>query len=516
MAKPLPGIEHVIVLMFENRSFDNVLGGLYPDKTKKGTYRGLLGNETNPLNPRNVGGRSVTVFQGPAAQSTWIMPYPDPGEEYSDMVQQIFGSYSVPSGGSPAPMSGFAWNYSVQPWSISGEGWPARAPVPEDIMQYYSGDTMPATYALAQAFAVCDCWFAAAPVQTIANRVLAHCGTPSKMPGTNLSRVNNYPDYTKGLDPFNFKPPVQDTTIFELLDDAYPAGKTSAPFNWNIYYHDAPVSALCQYVYNSMESSYPNVSPFFGDFAAAVANDMLPKYAFIEPSYATHPDLYLTANSNHPGGAILPQNDPYNAEDLPPPVDVRDGERLLCDVYSALLAYPEVFKKTLLIVTYDEHGGLFDHVGPPKAKSPFSPPVDNFDYDRYGVRVPAILINPYIKPGTVYPPRQPYGPVPNPPFDHTSILRTLIEQFNLGKNMLSPILSYRVQSAPPISGIISETYTPPPPCPAIPSGPAAPTPRVPAAPPPRPPGTAPRAHSLASALVPLYRYIELKGGPRRP
>jgi phospholipase C len=516
MAKPLPGIEHVIVLMLENRSFDNVLGGLYPDLTKKGLYRGLLGTETNPLDPRKQGGSSVMVFQGSAEQSTWIMPYPDPGELYTDMVQQIFGAYSVPSGpGSCSPqMSGFAWNYSVQPWSISGEGWPAVPPIPKNIMQYYSEKTMPATYGLGKAFAVCDSWFAAAPVQTIANRVLTHCGTPSKIPNTNLSRVNNYPDYTQGYIVIN--PPVQDTTIFELLDNRYP-DKTSAcsdfdgpaayALNWKVYYHDAPLSVMCQYVYNNWCYDYwygGNVFEYASNFENDVKNNLLPKYSFIEPCYTNK--FYGTVNSNHPGGATA-ASDP-NAESLPPPADVRNGEKLLCEIYSILRANPDLFKKTLLLVTYDEHGGLFDHLGPPCAKSPFNAPVDNFNYDRYGVRVPALLINPYITPGSVYPglPRAPYAPLPDPPFDHTSILRTLIEQFELGNNWLSP----RVQSAPAINGLISGTYTQPPACPSVPSAPPSPVP------PPRPPemvqGT---PHTLASALNPLYTFIEhSKRGPK--
>ena len=71
---PLPGIEHVVVLMLENRSFDNVLGGLYPDLTATKCYRGLCGTESNPLDPA-----PVTVFHGPPDLSTWTMPYPDPG-----------------------------------------------------------------------------------------------------------------------------------------------------------------------------------------------------------------------------------------------------------------------------------------------------------------------------------------------------------------------------------------------------------------------------------------------------
>jgi phospholipase C len=422
------------------------------------------------------------------------MPYPDPGEFYSDMVQQIFGSYSVPSGPSscsPA-MSGFAWNYSVQPWSISGPGWPSVPPVPANIMQYYSQQTMPVTYFLASKFAACDSWFAAAPVQTIANRVLTHCGTPSKvLGGANLSRVNNEPDYVEDLE-IKW---VSDPTIFALLDTKY-ASPPGGPLNWTVYYGDAPISLICTYVYNHNDGYH--VTPYIGDFAYDVKNNKLAKYAFIEPTYSNK--FFGTANSNHPGGATL-AGDP-NGESGPPPIDVRDGERLLCDVYSALLANPDLFKKTLLIVTYDEHGGLFDHLGPPCATSPFNPPVQNFNYDRYGVRVPTLLINPYITPGTVYPPRQPYVPVSKPYFDHTSILRTLIKQFELGDNFLSK----RVESAAEITGIISATYTQPQPCPAVPAAaPSPPAVKVSARP----------AHSLAGVLHPLYRIMEQsKRGPR--
>jgi phospholipase C len=517
MAKPLTdAIEHVVVLMLENRSFDNVLGGLYPDRTKKGLYRGLVGNETNPRDPANPAAGSVTVFQGPATSSVWIMPYPDPGELYSDMVRQIFGSNAsvLPSGVLP-PMSGFAWNYTQQKAAPAGAGWPSVKPVAENIMQYYSGASMPVTSCLAQGYAVCDYWFAAAPVQTLANRVLAHCGTPSKMPGTNLSRIDN-PDYAKDLDKhFPPRPPVTDKTIFELLDETYPGGRAPScldPFtfhlNWKVYYHDVPLSVLCRYVYEHWcWDSFVggNVFHFHKDvgsgtnFEYDIQNDLLPKYSFIEPRYSNA--LFGTVNSNHPGGAGLDCDDP-NGDSLPPPVNVMDGERLLWEVYSILLKYPETFAKTLLIVTYDEHGGLFDHVPPPSAVSPFSPPVDNFNYDRYGVRVPAILINPSIPPGTVYPKRQGLAPVLAHPFDHTSILSTLIAQFELSGG-----LTPRVDSAPTLEGLITANTYPPPAC-APPEPEPAPETSY-EAPPARPrvSSVPTGAHSLAGVLCWLYNLI---------
>ncbi|HEX5760330.1 MAG TPA: alkaline phosphatase family protein [Thermoanaerobaculia bacterium] len=521
MAKPLTdAIEHVVVLMLENRSFDNVLGGLYPDLTKQGLYRGLLGNETNPRDPANPRAGSVKVFQGPATSSIWIMPYPDPGELYADMVQQIFGSNAsvLPSGVLP-PMSGFAWNYTQQKAAPPGAGWPAVKPVAKDIMQYYSGASMPVTSCLAQGYAVCDYWFAAAPVQTLANRVLAHCGTPSKMPGTNLSRIDN-PDYAKDLDKhFPPRPPVTDKTIFELLDEANPDGVSPcsilpdgpAHLNWKVYYHDVPLSVLCQYVYQhwcfSLDRPFGGNVFHFHDYdglgrGTNFENDIkahqLPKYSFIEPRYSNF--FFGTVNSNHPGGAGLDCDDP-NGDSLPPPVNVMDGERLLWEVYSILRRHPETFAKTLLIVTYDEHGGLFDHVPPPSAVSPFETPVDNFNYDRYGVRVPAILINPSIKPRTVYPKRQGLAPVLAHPFDHTSILSTLIAQFGL-----SDSLTPRVHSAPKLEDLITANTYPPPQC-------AAPEPApetsydAPPARPPRVSSVPTGAHSLAGVLCWLYNLI---------
>jgi phospholipase C len=527
VAKPLPDfIEHIVVLMLENRSFDNVLGGLYPELTKRGMYRGLLGYETNPLDPAKPPLGSVTVFQGPAASSIWIMPYPDPGELYSDMVQQIFGSNSsvLPSGVLP-PMSGFAWNYSGQPWSVSGPGWPSVPPVPRNIMQYYSGTTMPVTTYLAMQYAVCDGWFAAAPVQTLSNRVFTICGTPGIMPGSNppLSRINN-PDYTGPAEQGQL---VTETTIFELLDNANPAGQAppcgggtpSTPLNWKIYYHDAPLSALCQYVWDrwcifeDTGGNVFNVDDPVGSFAYDVAHNQLPAYSFIEPRYSDdNPISPGYVNSNHPGGAGIDTSN-WNGDSLPPPINVMDGERLLCDVYSTLLANKALFAKTLLIVTYDEHGGLFDHVPPGPAESPFSTPVANFNYDRYGVRVPTIFINPSISPGTVYPGlRDPDAPLARRTFDHTSILKTVMEQFNVSPDALTK----RVTDAPAIEGLFphgqADYSRPPLTCPP----PAPPSPK-PARPKVMAPGLPQRSHTLAGALGILYEHIQkgkLGGGGR--
>jgi phospholipase C len=449
MSQLLPDIDHVVVLMLENRSFDNIFGVLYPAGPG---FFGLTGQESN-YNPDPPGVGTWKVWQAPVGGSATVIPFPDPGEEFTDMNTQLFGTPNPASCPSPT-MSGFAANYARQPSSRSFPGYPSVPPVPRDIMQTFRRDNVSVSYALAETYAVSDVWHAAAPVQTISNRTFVHTGTASMKPGLNESRVNNG-DYTAGLSfrkimEGDFQPPVTDTTVFELLDKANPSGVAPActdwptsdtKLNWKVYYHDAPLSALCAYVYANWcftrlyggnVHRFHEHFHFETNFEYDIRHGILPTYSFIEPAYTS---VDYTANCNHPGGAIP---DPFdlNAQNFPPPIDVKHGETLLAEVYSALARHPQVFERTLLIVTYDEHGGLYDHMKPGSAVSPFARPVTNFNYDRYGVRVPAILINPRVgtkvfRPTDGLPTRNACGPFVTQ-LDHTSIVRTLCQQFGLG------------------------------------------------------------------------------------
>jgi phospholipase C len=191
------------------------------------------------------------------------------------------------------------------------------------------------------------------------------------------------------------------------------------------------------------------VDVFHGDFFDDVKNNKLPTFSLIEPRYQMLSATGFKApNSNHPGESM-----PVGHSDIP--INVSCGEQLLAEVFQALVANPTLFETTLLIVTYDEHGGLFDHVTPPSAPSPYpSGTVSGFDYGIYGVRVPALFINPYVTPGVFRPPYQP-PPAESLPFDHTSLLATLRDQFGL-LNSLSP----RVDLAPTFAGLIDPTASP--------------------------------------------------------
>ncbi len=374
----LANIDHVVVLMLENRSFDNLLGRLYP---KSSGFDGLAGNETN----LDGAGAPVAVWNDPGLDDQSMrIPDPDPGELWVDINTQIFGAGAP--GGAAAAMVGFVRNYLGQ----TAE--PAARYVAKNIMHYFTPDQVPVLSKLARQFAVCDRWFASAPCQTWPNRFFVHTGT-----------ANGY----ENNDPPHF--PYTMETIFNRLEEANQA--------WKIYFHDIAQSKTLAKLW-----LHADHFRFYDELRQDAASGDLPSYAFVEPRY--FPFFHLP-NDQHP------------------PHVVTLGEQLIADVYNSLRAGP-AWPRTLLVITYDEHGGCYDHVPPPPAKAPGLAIAGPFGFDRYGVRVPAVIVSPYVAPGTVL---RPGGAVP---FDHTSILATVRKRFGLG----AP-LSERDAVAPDLDDVLS-------------------------------------------------------------
>lgn len=383
----MANIQHVVVLMLENRSFDCMLGRLYPGDAN---YRGLTLLEYNNYNSTGYG-----VWNDPAMlPSTAIIPDPDPGELFTDMNTQLFGSPARPK--TPADMSGFAQSYATQP----GKGIYA----PSAVMHYFTPDQVPVISTLATTFGVCDQWHASAPCQTWPNRFFAHTGT-------SLGCVNNK----------DFSIPFTAPSIFGQLQDA--------GVSWRVYFHDMPQSILLKDVWLHAVTHYRAFSQFLAD----AQSGNLPNYSFIEPRYFA--DLF----------GVFSPNDEH------PPHNVIHGEALIATVYNALRS-SVCWKNTLLIVTYDEHGGCYDHVHPPAATPPdncVSQP-DLFAFDTYGVRVPAVIVSPWIPSGTKIR-NPPGGDGTGTPFDHTSIIRTVRDLFLNGKGQLTD----RENAAPSLVGALS-------------------------------------------------------------
>ncbi|MGC8469797.1 MAG: alkaline phosphatase family protein, partial [Acetobacteraceae bacterium] len=352
-------------------------------------FDGLAGNESNPFT--GADGRAIRV---PAANlpgldsAALTVPNPDPGELFApDINEQLFFPEPAASERTPT-MAGFVTNYARQPGVTAAN---AGA-----VMHYFTPGQVPVLSGLADAFAVSDRWHAAAPCQTWPNRFFVHTATAN-------GYVNNSPPH------FPYTMP----TLYGLLD----AGGR----DWRIYFHDVPHSL-------TLASLWPRIERFarFGaTFARDAAAGRLPAYSFIEPRYFSDPILGLLPNDQHP---------PHN---------IALGEALIAEVYNALRAGPH-WPRTLLVITYDEHGGCFDHVPPPRATPPGPPYPDGFTFDRFGVRVPAVLVSPWVAPGALL---RPVGAVP---FDHTSIIRTVREIFDLG-----PPLTARDAAAPSLLPALS-------------------------------------------------------------
>jgi phospholipase C len=371
----LSAIDHIVVLMLENRSFDHMLGFLYADAKNKSPagqpFEGLTGTESNPA----AKGPSVKVFKiGPTGKYAYFMPGADPGEGYNATNSQLFGSMNAPTP-PVATNKGFVKDFAYTLGWEATEKWSIMSgTTANSIMGIFTPAMLPVLSGLARGYAVCDHWFGSVPTETLPNRAFA-CAATSQ---------GHMDDKTK-----SYTCP----SIFGLL--------TKNGIGWAIYGYDGPPMAR----QNFPDTTDADESHFgvFTDFQAAAAAGTLPAYTFLEPEFSA------SGNSQHPN---------YN---------VALGEQLIHDVYYALRNGPS-WNNTLLIITYDEHGGCYDHVPPPSGATP----PDNsageygFDFKRFGPRVPAVLVSPRIAAGTVC--RVPTGATP---LDHTSILKTVETRWNL-------------------------------------------------------------------------------------
>ena len=293
---------------------------------------------------------------------------PDPGHDFEDVTRQIFGSLDSTQ---PATMDGFVQDYArVSNNAIHGE----------NIMRCFKPETLPILATLATQYGVCDRWFSSVPGSTIPNRMFVH-GASSAGSASQDAVAS----------PFLLK------TIFESFGP-------NTIHTYKIYTSGASILMANKYLVQH-QAKFADYSQFEAD----ALHGNLPAYTFIEPRYDDD-DTGNYANSQHP--------------DFP----VDQGEKLIADVYNILTKSPR-WKNTLLLIIYDEHGGIFDHVAPPTVKCkpenahlpvpPTGPPF-NFDFTRLGIRVPAVFVSPCIRPGTIINDRD---------YEHSSVVATVRKLF---------------------------------------------------------------------------------------
>jgi phospholipase C len=331
-------IEHVVVLIMENHSFDQMLGSL------KAIYPELDGVDHANRNADDTG---VDFFQIATTERQMLL---DPHHEVPHVARQL-------QDGNGGFVIDFVESQVAQD--------PPHVPpstARQYIMGYYPLDFLPALHALGRNFTVCDQWHSSLPGPTWPNRFFA-------LSGTCLGRVDMPGDGVSGADIPGFFQQTQDT-IFDRL--------TEAGIHWNVYFHDIPQSwTMKQQRAPHNAARYFYMRQFYED-ARGAARDF-PQFSLIEPDY-----MGTDENDDHP------------------PHDIMKAEKLIADVYNALRGNAELWTKTLLVVFYDEHGGFYDHVKPPDAIAPDDHIAKDpkgawtFDFKQLGVRVPAILASPWV------------------------------------------------------------------------------------------------------------------------
>jgi len=364
MPEGLDKLEHIVVLMMENRSFDHMLGSL------------------KAVNPA-IDGVDPNAFANPDAKGNLVKPQPkaefqaqlqpDPDHHFPAVDLQIYGGDK--NDNRKPNMQGFVKSYFNQQRDLKHS---------QKIMYYFPKEKLPVLTTLALEFAVFNRWFASIPGPTICNRAFAHYGT-------SFGRVDLNPIY----------PPETIKSIYTRLISASP--KRTA----KVYYYDTTSSTM--EVANLLQNQ-PELFGTYSQFLDDCDKGNLPSYSFVEPNYSDH--------ETDSGEQV--------ANDQHPDHNMQAGEMFIASIYQAIKNNPGLWETTALLITYDEHGGIFDHVAPPDCpKDQFTADGNAtgtgvpFHFDRLGVRVPSILISPWI----------PKGSVVDRVFDHASIPATITKFF---------------------------------------------------------------------------------------
>ena len=401
-------IKHVFVLVLENRSFDHMLGVSTGTVGRDGHIRLGVGTDARTGAPETVDGPTdqTNIHNGAVytvrAGAPYVLPV-DPPHEFADVQLQLTSTGIVDRSGPypPITLGGYVDNYGNE--AAVEQNAEALAD-PGVVMSCFTAEQLPVLSALAREFAVCDRWFSSMPGPTWPNRFFLHAATSGGLDRspTGMEIVRSQ------FGGYQF----EHGSIFEALD--------GAGLDWRIY-HDDPlpqVSALSVMDLNTMRHHYRRVDDLHDDLQE---RDFAAAYVFIEPNYGVLERPlgdFQCGNSQHP-------ND-----------DVTRGEALVKRVYEAIRQSPH-WESSLLVITYDEHGGFYDHVPPPVAVPPgdVTDPANNgngFTFGVLGARVPTVIVSPWVPDVR---PTQPDGRtcnlVDHTEYDHASLLSTVERLYGL-------------------------------------------------------------------------------------
>jgi phospholipase C len=363
-APPLSAIKTIVIVMLENRSFDHMLGYRSLASFGKSSVDGLKDDpKWNAQVANPLGSERYPPWHWKDAFAK--MPG-DPPHERDNIAQQL-----GPKTANGFALDGFVRNYaSVKGVAVT----PANPPA---VMGYFTPAEVPMSHFLAQNFTICDQWFSALPAGTQPNRLMAMSG---------FSKIDHN---TKLLLPTQ-------PLLYDWLNEHN--------IRWRVYHEGMPFfSMMLSWTLPSLhdDEHFRRFTEIDDDLQEGLQGD-LPQVFFFEPSYTDAPHQGISSDDHAPSAA-------------------KGGQEFLFNVYKAFATLNlDIWSQMVMIVTYDEHGGFFDHVSPLSIRT--NPPADatySTPFESFGVRVPAFVISPFVKPGTLY-----HGVL-----DHTSILKFVAEVF---------------------------------------------------------------------------------------
>jgi phospholipase C len=389
----LDNIKTIVLLMFENRSFDHMLGHLSYDKINT-KVNGL----TSPLS--QFVDQDGTETHNPFRFKADVTLATDIPHEMEFVKTQMDKS---PSNGDFL-MDGFVKAYRAFTGAPS-------TPKP-DPMGFFRAAQIPITSFLASNYCVCDKWFASIPTSTQPNRTMAFCGD-SAIDSTKLQLI------------------PATGNIFDWLTNA-------GIDRWRVYHDGLSFFTLYNQLWHYvLGDHFKDYESLYSDFKTE-SDTTFPELILVEPSYQDSPHLGSDQpNDNHP------------------PLAVGFGEEFLRRTYEAVTCNPERWGNTLMIVYYDEHGGFYDHEPPPKIGYQVSGG-SRTQFESLGVRIPAILISPWVEKNSVS----------SLLFDHTSVLQLLAEKFTRGNPYSNTVENRRnagIQSISAALTAVSDPVAPNPP-----------------------------------------------------
>jgi len=355
----LDQITTIVVVMMENRSFDHMLGYLAMEE-QWSEVEGVRPDDAVWMDD------ATNTYQEkkypPFLQKDLVGPLAaDPPHEFDDIARQMGHATN-----GIFPMRGFVENYA----NAKAKPRITRRP---PVMGYFTGDQLRVTDRLARNFAICDHWFSSLPAGTQANRLMG-------MAGYSLIGRNTLPLPNHRL-------------VYDWLDER--------EVRWRVYHEGLPFFAMMPNQVKTIVAG-GNFKPL-SDLVDDIINESpseFPEVVFVEPSYTDAPHLGSTRDDHAPSSAL-------------------GGQQFLNEVYRSIRGSDQ-FQSTVMVITYDEHGGFFDHVSPPLiATEPPEGSHTNPGFQSLGVRVPALVVSPFVSAGHCH----------TGVLDHTSILKFIGEKF---------------------------------------------------------------------------------------